>query len=63
MAVIDSGIDATALQLDGAVDESRSVAFGFDNQGRLQRRHGPHDDVYGLAACAGIITPWHRGPR
>jgi subtilisin len=56
VAVIDSGIDATHPQLVGAVDVERGVTFSVDGSGRLLRRAGPHEDVYGHGtACAGII--------
>lgn len=56
VAVIDSGIDADHPALEGAVDESRSVAFDVDLDGEVVERHGPHRDACGHGtACASII--------
>ena len=56
IAVIDSGIEADHPLLGGAVDQDGSVEFSVDESGAVERRDGPHCDVYGHGtACAGII--------
>lgn len=56
VAVIDSGIEADHPALGGAVDTAAGAAFHADDNGTVQARFGPHDDVYGHGtACAGII--------
>ena len=56
VAVIDSGIEADHPLLEGAVDSEGGVEFVVDHSGRVEKRHGPHADVYGHGtACAGII--------
>ncbi len=56
VAVIDSGIEAGHPLLGGAVDGMGGVAFSVGPDGVVDRRDGPHDDVYGHGtACAGII--------
>lgn len=56
VAVVDSGIDADHPALDGAVDETTSVAFDVAEDGEVVARTGPHGDACGHGtACASII--------
>jgi len=56
VAVIDSGIEADHPMLGDSINVAGAVEFVADDHGSVQRRNGPHADVYGHGtACAGII--------
>lgn len=56
VAVVDSGVEADHLALEGCVDVDAGLAVTVDGDGNAVDHPGPHDDSFGHAtAVAGII--------